>query len=45
MNKKEKYIEPLGLDLVDGKPDYSKTPEEDRKLYYERTSRLFRKKI
>lgn len=40
---KEEYDEPLGLDLVDATPDYSKTPDEDRKEYYERFKKVYGK--
>lgn len=36
-----KYVEPLGMDLVDDKPDYSKTPEENRKDYRERFKKVY----
>lgn len=41
MTKNNKDNEPIGLDLVDDKPDYSKTPEENREIYRERFKKVY----
>ncbi len=33
--------EPLGFDLVDDMPDYSKTPEENEEIYRERFKKVY----
>jgi len=43
MSKREEYNEPLGMDLVDATPNYSITPEEDRKEYRERFKKVYGK--
>ncbi|MDD2401686.1 MAG: hypothetical protein PHD60_05680 [Clostridia bacterium] len=32
---------PIGLDLVDNKPDYSKTLEENKKIYRENYKKVY----
>lgn len=37
----EKDDQPIGLDLVDNKPDYSKSKEENKKKYIENYKKVF----
>jgi hypothetical protein len=37
----KKQGEPVGLDLVDGTPDYTKSAEEDQRIYRERFFKVY----